>query len=67
MRQQTAAAVLDPFLCILKVSPALIAQGIQGTVAEKTVKILRVAGLMTGKKFTFFMTEKGIIFPFLFI
>lgn len=64
MRQQTVAAVLDPFLCILKISPALITQGIQGTVAEKTVKILRVAGLMTGKKFTFFMTEKGIIFPF---
>ncbi len=57
-----ACAVFDSLLCDAEISAAFCAEGIEGAVAEKTVKIFRVCALVTGKKLAFFMTEIGIFF-----
>ena len=55
VREHTAAAVLKTVFGIFKVASAVFAERIERTVAEKTIKILRVIGLMTGEEFTILM------------
>jgi hypothetical protein len=64
MGDQTAAAILDAIADIGEVAAALVAQRIEGTVAEQTVEVLRICACMTRKIFTFLIAEKSIVFPF---
>ena len=57
-------AVLDPVFGILEVTAALVLQCIQRAVAEQTVEVVRILGLVTGEKFTFFVIDEGEILPF---
>ena len=59
-----ARAVLDPVFCIAEIPAAFLSQRVQRTVAEQAVEVLRIRALMTGKIFTFFMTEKRVLFTF---
>lgn len=62
MGKAAFAAVLDAFFGIVKIPSALVAQGVQRTVAEQAVKIFRVICFVTGKVFTVLMAEKGVLF-----
>lgn len=43
------------------VAATLCSQGIQGTVAEQAVKVIRVICFMAGKVFTFPVLEKAVV------
>jgi len=58
------AAVLNALFCVMKITSALVTQGIQRAVAEKAVKIFGVICFMAGKVFTVLMAEKCILLPF---
>lgn len=64
MRQLAVCAVLDAFFRKVKIPAAFVPQCIEWAIAEKAVEILRVCALMTGKIFTCFMTEIGILLVF---
>ena len=64
MGKQTICTVFNAFVCIFKVSSALISQSVQRAIAKQAIKILRIIGFMAGKILTFFMTEKRIFFSF---
>ena len=64
MRYGTVAAVLDSVFGVLEVSAALILQCIQRTVAEQTVEVVRILGLVTGEKLTLFVIDEGEILSF---
>ena len=55
VREHAAAAVLKTVFGVFEIASAVFAERIERTVAEKTVKIVRVIGLMTGKEFTVLM------------
>ena len=55
VRQKAVTAVLKPRISIFKIAAAVITQGIQRTVAEKTVKILRMRCFMTREELTLCM------------
>ena len=61
MREHTVTAVLIAIWGDLEISPAFLPQSIKGAVAEKTVEVIGVTGLVTGEKLTVFMIEKRII------
>lgn len=63
MGQLAVCAVFDPVIGKLEISAAFISQGVQWTVAEQAVEILRVSSFVTWKVFTFSVAEKGIMFP----
>lgn len=69
MRHKTVCAVLISVFCVSEISTTVFSQCIERAITEKTVKFLRVCSLMTGKIFTFFMTEKGkfLSFPIWFL
>ena len=46
----------------MKISAAILSQGIQGAIAEKAVKILDLDPLMAGEIFTFTILEKLVMF-----
>ena len=64
VRYKAICAILDAALGIAKIAAAFIPQCIQGAIAEKAVKILRTAALMTGKILAFFILEKLIMLHF---
>ena len=64
VRQLTVRAVFYSCFCHSKIPAAFITQCIQRTVAEQTVEVLRICACMTRKIFTFFITEKSIMFSF---
>ena len=64
MGQLAVRAVFDSLICHSEIPAAFIPQRIQWTIAEQTVKILGICSRMTRKIFTFFVTEKSIMFPF---
>lgn len=66
MRDQAAAAILDSFVVISESAAAIFSQGIERTIAEKTIEILFLYARMTGKIFAFPVLKKGII-PLFFI
>jgi urea transporter len=55
-------AILNAIFGIGAVAAAILAQGIQRTIAEQAVKILGFSGLMTGKILTFLILKKFIMF-----
>ncbi len=55
------AAVFYALFCIAEISAALVAQGIQRTVAEQAVEIFRVICLMAGEVFAVLMAEKCVL------
>jgi len=50
MRQETAAAILDPFFSVGKAAAAGFPQHIQGAVAEQAIKAVRVRVWVAGEK-----------------
>ena len=50
MGKEAVRAVFDAFFREAEVSAAGVSQGVKGTVAEKTVEIVRVFRFMTGKR-----------------
>ena len=64
MWQLAVRAVFDSLICHSEIPAAFIPQRIQWTIAEQTVKILGICSRMTRKIFTFFVTEKCIMFSF---
>ena len=60
MGDQTAAAILDAIADIGEVAAALVAQRIEGTVAEQTVEVLRLGRFVTGEKFAPGVLEEGV-------
>lgn len=64
MGKEAVRAVFDAFFREAEVSAAGVSQGVKGTVAEKTVEIVRVFRFMTGKIFTGLMIRlKEYSFP----
>ena len=61
MGDQTAAAILDAVAHIGEVAAALVAQRIEGTVAEQTVEVLRLGCFVTGKKFALSVLEERVM------
>lgn len=66
VRDHAAAAVLITGCQILKVAAALVAEGVERTVAEKTVEIFRFIRLMAGEILAVRILEERIPFPFPF-
>ena len=64
MRQLTVRAVFNFLLGHSEIPATFISQCIQRTVAEQTVKVLRICACMARKLFTFLIAEKSIVFPF---
>ena len=64
VRQLAVRAVFNSLLGHSEIPAAFISQCIQRTVTKQTVKILRISSCMTRKIFTFFITEKSIMFSF---
>ena len=60
MGDQTAAAILDAIADIGEVAAALVAQRIEGTVAEQTVEVLRLGRFVTGEKFAPGVLKEGV-------
>jgi hypothetical protein len=60
MRNETAAAILDPITDILKVPPALPAQSIKRAKAKKAVEISGIIGRVTGKSLASGVGKKRI-------
>ena len=61
VRDQAAAAVLITGCQILKVAAALVAEGVERAVAEKTVEIFRFIRLMAGEILAVrILEEKGL-------
>ena len=61
MGKRTARTILISVLIIGKRAAAPVAEGVQRTVAEETVKVIRIVRRMTGKVFTIAVAEKGIV------
>ena len=55
MWEHATAAVLKTVFGVFIISTAVLAERVERAVAEKTIKILRVIGLMTGEEFTILM------------
>ena len=64
VRNHAVAAVLDPVFGILEVTAALVLQCIQRAVAEQTVEVVRILGLVTGEKFAVFVIDEGEVLSF---
>ena len=64
VRNHAARAVLDAARRVPEIAAAVTSQRVQRTVAEQTVKVLRICACMTRKIFTFLIAEKSIVFPF---
>ena len=62
--QQALGAILDALGGIGKAAAALVAQSVQGAVAEQAVELAVVGYRMTGEELTFPMLEKGVFFAF---
>ena len=58
--QETGAAILDAVADIAEVAAAPVAQGIQRTVAEQAVEVLRMGGLVAGKELAGRVLEEGV-------
>ena len=61
MREETVCAVLDPLFRVAKVAAAGASQGIERTVAEQAVEIVRIPGLVTGEVFALSVAVEGIV------
>ena len=61
MGPHTERTVFDTILGIMAVSAAVLAQWIQGTVTEKTIKFCFRDSLMTGKIFTVPVLKKAVM------
>ena len=64
VRELAVRAVLDALFRVAKIPAALPPEGVERTVAEQAVEILRICAFMTGKKFAVLMTEVGIFLAF---
>ena len=56
--------MLDAVLGIGNAAAALVAQSVQGAVAEQAVELAVVGYRMTGKELSFPVLEKGVFFAF---
>ena len=61
MGQHAAGAILAAVFRIGEGAAALFPQGIQRTVAEQAVELLRLLRFVAGEKLTFFILEKGVV------
>ena len=61
MRDQAETAVFDPLFRIAEIAPAALAQRIQRTVAEQTIKPIGIRPRMAGKKLTFLIAVKLVM------
>jgi hypothetical protein len=62
--QKALGTVLDAVLGIGEAAAALVAQGVQGAVAEQTVEGIGIVGGMAGEELALFMLEEGVLFTF---
>lgn len=62
VRQKAVGAVFDSAFCITEIPAAVFPQRIQGTIAKKTVKVLRISSFVAREIFTIFMAEIRIFF-----
>lgn len=60
VRKQAGRTILNTIIKILIIATAILAKDIKGTVAEQTIKILRMLCAVAGEICTFFVLEKGI-------
>ena len=63
--EHAAAAILDALLGVAEVAAAVRPQGVEGTVAEKAVEVVRVVGGVAGEVLALPVGEegKGLVFP----
>jgi hypothetical protein len=59
---EAVRTILDTFFSISEISAASLTERIEGTVTEKAVEPIRVRTGMAGKKFTFPVAEKAVVF-----
>jgi hypothetical protein len=64
---QALGAILDAIFRVCKAAAALVAQGVQGTIAEQAAEGFRVSAWMAGEIFAFLVLEKIIVGHSLFL
>jgi hypothetical protein len=62
MGNQAVGAVFDALLRVSEIPPAAFPKGIQRAVTEQAIKLFRIRPCVAGKKFTFPVAEKFVMF-----
>ncbi len=62
MGHRAVYAGFSPFVIVCKVSAAFVPKKIKGTVAEKTVEVVRIPGFVTWKHFALCVLKEAVVF-----
>ena len=61
VRHAALFAVLDAFLCVGKIASAVLAERVEGAIAEKAVKFIFAYSFVTRKILAFLVAEKRVM------
>ena len=67
MRDRTTRTVLDTLLRVAKITSAAFTKSVKRAVTEQTVEMFGIYSPVTGKKFTFPVAEKFIMFGLILV